>query len=126
MRQTDKRVQIDVDLYFQPSTTMNRFGFLFLALYLASCGGKDRNKTVEHFDHVKPGDTAYFEIPGVGKYQLIGEESEVNSEAALRSSLDCQSEIYNGSDRKKAKLSYVSGSAKTFNTITDLMGFLDG
>lgn len=128
------------------NTIMKQVIFLFLlaGIFLGSCAGdpcnnsKDKQdntmvkpiKTVQTLDSIAMGDTVLIELNGK-TYKVTGVEPGFEKDSTQEAGNDnlraskknkpCDSESFDGSDRKAAKLSIAPGSAATYNTLADFI-----
>jgi len=120
------------------------FFFILAGIFLCSCvsgpGKSDKEKadtpkvktfkTVQTLDSIKKGDTVMIVLNGK-KYQVTSVESEPEDESpapggknmlkATKTNKPCDSESFDGSDRKAAKLSIAPGTATAYNTLADFI-----
>jgi hypothetical protein len=120
------------------------FLFFLVGIFLSSCasdpckGNKDKTdttkvkhkKTVQALDSIKKGDTVLIVLNGK-TYEVAGIESEPEKETsteagnkmlkASKTNKPCESESFDGSDRKAAKLSIAPGRATSYNTLADFI-----
>jgi len=125
---------------------MKRIIPFFVLLFLLSCGNSQKSKIVDHktiqaLDSLKDNDTVYFKSPD-GKTYLVtkmvqaleedydsiknNDTTQVRRLTATSNTGDvpCTSENFDGSDRKKAKLSFSSATEETFTNLAALVATL--
>ncbi len=118
--------------------------FLLVGIFLGSCAGdscknnKDKtdatkltpHKTVQDLDSIKNKDTVLIILNGK-TYKVTGVEPGFEKDSTTEARNDnlraskknkpCDSESFDGSDRKAAKISIAPGNAITYNTLADFI-----